>query len=74
MAIEVKEPTRKFFLKKGNNNVVELEDVAPHLTPADILDVHARQHPELLNAAMPEAVWQGDELHYTFSVVAGTKG
>jgi PRTRC genetic system protein C len=73
MAIDVKEPTRKFFLKKGNQTV-ELADVAPHLPVADILEVHMRQHPELVNATIGQPKWENDEVHYHFDTAAGVKG
>jgi PRTRC genetic system protein C len=73
MAIEIKEATRVFKMKKGTNETV-LEDVAPHLPPGDILDIYLRDYPELVNATIGHPTWVNDQVHYTFDTAAGTKG
>lgn len=73
MALEIKELTRVFCLKKGGD-VLELGDPDSNLSLHEVMDFYSMTYPELTTATVHGPEIQNDRAVYQFKITIGVKG
>ena len=73
MALQVS--GKRVFKFNHKEKVVDLEDPHPAMSPESVMDFYSNHYPELINGVIngPE-LGKEDEIIYSFSFVAKTKG